>query len=100
VLHDKTLQLMTEPLAKGDPSYGRSRGWDKRSGFSSNRGDLMTDQAYGHGGFTGNAFWIDPGLDIYVIFLSNRLHPDGVGNVNDLAGRIGTIAAAAAAAGR
>lgn len=100
VLHAKTLALMTEPLTKGDPSYGRSRGWDKRSGFSSNRGDLMTDQAYGHGGFTGNAFWIDPGLDLYVIFLSNRLHPDGVGNVNDLAGRIGTISAAAATTGR
>ena len=100
VLHRKTLALMTEPLAEGDPSYGRSRGWDKGSSFSSNRGQLMTGEAYGHGGFTGNAFWIDPGLDLYVIFLSNRLHPDGKGNVNDLAGRIGTIAAAAASADR
>lgn len=96
VLHRKTLELMTKPYHRGDHSTGRSRGWDKRSGYSSNRGDLMTDEAYGHGGFTGNAFWIDPGLDLYVIFLSNRLHPDGKGNVNDLAGRIGTIAAAAA----
>lgn len=98
VLHRKTLDLMIKP--KGERPNRRSLGWDKRSGFSSNRGDLMTDQAYGHGGFTGNAFWIDPGLDLYVIFLSNRLHPDGVGNVNDLAGRIGTIAAAAATTGR
>ena len=30
-----------------------------------------------------------------MIFLSNRLHPDGIGEVNDLAGRIGTIACAA-----
>lgn len=103
VLHRKTLHLMTEQHSSRfhsrDYSTGRSLGWDKRSGFSSNRGDLMTDQAYGHGGFTGNAFWIDPGLDIYVIFLSNRLHPDGKGNVNDLAGRLGTIAAAAATPG-
>jgi CubicO group peptidase (beta-lactamase class C family) len=100
VLHPKTLQRMTEPLAKGDPSFGRSRGWDKGSSYSANRGQLMTEEAYGHGGFTGNAFWMDPGLDLYVIFLSNRLHPDGVGNVNDLAGRIGTIAAAAASTDR
>ncbi|RIK75462.1 MAG: hypothetical protein DCC67_15270, partial [Planctomycetota bacterium] len=39
--------------------------------------------------------WIDPELDLYVIFLSNRLHPDGEGSVNPLAGRIGAIAAAA-----
>jgi CubicO group peptidase (beta-lactamase class C family) len=86
---------MTQQVVGDSRSNRRSNGWDKRSGFSSNRGDLMTDEAYGHGGFTGNAFWIDPGLDLYVIFLSNRLHPDGKGNVNDLAGRIGTIAAAA-----
>jgi len=31
---------------------------------------------------------------LFVIFLSNRVHPDGQGSVNRLAGRIGTIAAA------
>ncbi len=95
VLHRRTLELMTEPHRYAGRPSGRALGWDKRSGYSSNRGDLMTDEAYGHGGFTGTALWIDPGLDLYVIFLSNRLHPDGQGNVNDLAGRIGTIAAAA-----
>jgi len=39
------------------------------------------------------ATWIDPELDLLVIFLSNRLHPDGKGSVNRLAGEIGTIAA-------
>ncbi|MGB2820368.1 MAG: DUF1343 domain-containing protein, partial [Phycisphaerae bacterium] len=39
--------------------------------------------------------WIDPELDLFVVFLSSRLHPDGRGEVNSLAGRIGTIAAAA-----
>ena len=55
----------------------------------------MSDRAFGHGGFTGTAMWIDPELDLFVIFLSNRVHPDGKGSVNPLAGRIGTIAAAA-----
>ena len=73
----------------------RGLGWDKASSYSSNRGEWMSDAAFGHGGFTGTAMWIDPQLDLFVIFLSNRVHPDGNGSVNDLAGRIGTVAAAA-----
>ena len=69
-------------------------GWDKHSGYSRNRGELMSDRAFGHGGFTGTSMWIDPELDLYVIFLGDRLHPDGKGEVNDLAGRIGTMACA------
>jgi uncharacterized protein YbbC (DUF1343 family)/CubicO group peptidase (beta-lactamase class C family) len=72
----------------------RALGWDKRSGYSRNRGELMSPAAFGHGGFTGTSIWIDPQLDLFVIFLSNRVHPDGKGEVNTLAGRIGTIAAA------
>jgi uncharacterized protein YbbC (DUF1343 family) len=59
----------------------------------------MSPRAFGHGGFTGTAMWIDPQLDLFVIFLSTRLHPDGVGEVNSLAGRIGTIAAGAVTGG-
>ncbi|MCU0877686.1 MAG: DUF1343 domain-containing protein [Pirellulaceae bacterium] len=73
----------------------RGLGWDKRSGYSSNRGELMTDSAFGHGGFTGTVLWIDPDLELFVIFLSNRVHPSGKGLVNPLAGRIGTVAAGA-----
>lgn len=73
----------------------RGLGWDMKSGYSANRGDGFSPEAIGHGGFTGTAFWIDPQLHLAVIFLSNRVHPDGKGNVNRLAGRIGTIAARA-----
>jgi uncharacterized protein YbbC (DUF1343 family)/CubicO group peptidase (beta-lactamase class C family) len=73
----------------------RGLGWDIRTGYSSNRGETFSRRAFGHGGFTGTALWIDPELDLFVIFLSNRLHPDGTGNVNPLAGRIGTVAAGA-----
>ena len=73
----------------------RGLGWDKRSPLSSNRGDLLTEAAFGHGGFTGTALWIDPALDLYVIFLSNRVHPDGKGLVNPLIARIASCAAGA-----
>ena len=73
----------------------RGLGWDKLSSLSSNRGNQLTAEAFGHGGFTGTVLWIDPGLDLFFVFLSNRLHPDGQGSVNALAGRIASAAAAA-----
>lgn len=92
ILKPQTVALMNSPQ---QTSGGiRGLGWDKRSVYSSNRGDFMTDSAFGHGGFTGTAMWIDPNQELFVIFLSSRLHPDGDGSVNALAGRIGTVAAA------
>ena len=93
VLQPQTVALMSKPVSVS--SGWRGLGWDIRTGYSSNRGDLFTPRAFGHGGFTGTTFWVDPGRDLFVIFLSNRLHPSGKGSVNALAGRIGTLAAAA-----
>lgn len=91
ILAPETVRLMTAEYQV--PRGKRGLGWDKRSGYSSNRGETMTPSAFGHGGFTGTAMWIDPDLQLAVIFLSTRLHPDGKGTVNPLAGVIGTIAA-------
>jgi uncharacterized protein YbbC (DUF1343 family) len=91
ILGPRTVAMMTRayPVSNGF----RGLGWDRRTGYSSNRGKAFSSKAFGHGGFTGTAMWIDPELELFVIFLSNRLHPDGKGSVNPLAGRIGTIAA-------
>ena len=72
----------------------RTLGWDNRSAYSGNRGDLLSPRAFGHGGFTGTGIWIDPEQQLFVIFLSSRLHPTGDGVVNPLIGRICTVAAA------
>ena len=94
LLAPATLATMVRPVRL--PGGGvRGLGWDEWSGFSSNRGDLLSPSAFGHGGFTGTALWIDPGLDLFVVFLGNRLHPDGKGLVNPLAGRIAAVAAGA-----
>ncbi len=94
ILKEETVRRMIagEPVPKWNPVGIRGLGWDKRTGFSSNRGWNMSPQAFGHGGFTGTGIWIDPGHDLFVIFLSNRVHPDGSGSVNPLIGKIGTIA--------
>jgi uncharacterized protein YbbC (DUF1343 family) len=93
VLSSEAVDRMTTPQPVS--SGLRGLGWDMRTGYSSNRGQGFSDRAFGHGGFTGTTMWIDPGLELVVIFLSNRLHPDGKGSVNPLAGRIGTLAAEA-----
>ena len=93
VLSSETFTQMTTAIDV--PRGRRALGWDVRTGYSSNRGDLMSPTAFGHGGFTGTGIWIDPEQNLFVVFLSNRVHPDGKGLVNPLIGRIGTIAAAA-----
>ncbi len=94
VLAPETVDLML--TANQVPGGGlRGLGWDMRTGYSINRGEGWSPRAVGHGGFTGTALWIDPDLQMAVVFLSNRVHPNGKGNVNRLAGRIGTLAAEA-----
>ncbi len=34
-----------------------------------------TPETYGHTGFTGTCFWVDPANDMFYIFLSNRVSP-------------------------
>lgn len=66
----------------------RTNGFDHHSPFSYNSGDVLSSSAFGHGGFTGTVLWIDPARNCFFVFLSNRLHPDGKGNVNRLAGKV------------
>lgn len=73
-------------------SGGRALGWDRDSRFASHRSTLLSSRAFGHGGWTGTAMWIDPGKDLYVVFLSNRVHPDGKGAVNPLVAELATLA--------
>ena len=95
ILSKRTVETMTKRYTVS--SGVRGLGWDKLTGYSSNRGELFTQSAFGHGGFTGTSLWMDPEQSLFVIFLSNRVHPAGKGSVNRLAGRIGTIATAAIA---
>lgn len=93
VLQERTVRVMTAGYPV--PHGLRGLGWDVRTGYSTNRGTALSATAFGHGGFTGTVLWIDPHLQLIVIFLSNRLHPDGKGTVNPLAGRIVTVVAEA-----
>lgn len=59
------------------------------------RGTGLSPTAVGHTGFTGTSMWIDPDKDLFVVLLTNRVHPDGKGDAKPLYARINTIAAQA-----
>jgi uncharacterized protein YbbC (DUF1343 family) len=98
VLAPLTVAKMTNPATPGGERNQRALGWDMDSGFSSNRGELLPLGSFGHTGFTGTSLWIDPATRMFVVFLSNRLHPDGKGDVTPLRARVSTVAASAIAA--
>ncbi len=56
------------------PDSSRALGWDTPSENSS-AGTLMSKRAFGHTGFTGTSMWMDPQTGVFVILLTNRVHP-------------------------
>ena len=94
VLSPLAVEKMTSPTIGDDPNV-RGLGWDIDSSYSSNRGELLPVGSFGHTGFTGTSLWIDPATDMFVVFLSNRVHPDGKGDVTPLRARVATVAASA-----
>lgn len=99
VFKPETVRLMTTVQTPASLDVRRGLGWDIDSEYSGPRGDLFSDESYGHTGWTGTSLWIDPVTRTFVIFLSNRNYPDGNGNVLTLRHRLGTLAAEAAGAG-
>ena len=93
ILSPMTVATMTQPHAVAESGAARGLGWDLASSFSTNKGDLFPLGSFGHTGFTGTSIWIDPASDSFVIFLSNRVHPDGKGDVGPLRGRVASIVA-------
>jgi uncharacterized protein YbbC (DUF1343 family) len=89
ILSDKTFASFV--ARRETSSGGRALGGDVDSRYATHKGTLSA-RAFGHGGFTGTALWVDPARDLFVVFLSNRVHPDGKGVVNPLIGEIATMA--------
>jgi CubicO group peptidase (beta-lactamase class C family) len=86
-----TVELFTERA--GIPVSSRALGWDtptdetdRRSstpgepGYSA-AGSLFSARSFGHTGFTGTSMWMDPERGLYVILLTNRVHPTRENNM-------------------
>ncbi len=94
ILKADTVAMMTQ--VQNDGSDRRGLGWDIDSKFSGPRGRWFPAGAsFGHTGFTGTSVWIDPAAKSFLIFFSNRVHPDGKGDVAALRRTLGTLAAEA-----
>lgn len=93
ILSPMAVATMTRPRAIAENGSARGLGWDIATSFSTNKGDLFPLGSFGHTGFTGTSVWIDPASDCFAIFLSNRVHPDGKGDVGPLRGRVASIVA-------
>jgi CubicO group peptidase (beta-lactamase class C family) len=56
------------------PGSSRALAWDTMLTTSS-CGTRMSSRAFGHTGFTGTSLWLDPEAEVYVVLLTNRVHP-------------------------
>jgi CubicO group peptidase (beta-lactamase class C family) len=61
-------------VAGGSWGYG----WDTKSPTHSTAGEHFSPASFGHLGYPGASIWIDPEVEGFVIFLSNRVHPSRV----------------------
>ncbi len=70
----ETVQLFTT-RAKVVEGSSRCLGWDSPDGKASG-GVFLSDSSFGHTGYTGTSLWIDPENDMFVILLTNAVHPN------------------------
>ena len=95
ILSPLGVEEMTRPRQVTEEGGARGLGWDINTSFSANRGELFPVGSFGHTGFTGTSVWVDPATESLVVFLSNRVHPDGKGDVSSVRARVATITAGA-----
>ncbi len=74
IFNSQTVNLFT---IRADLLEGSSRalGWDTPQGKASG-GVYISDSGFGHTGFTGTSLWIDPKHQVFVILLTNAVHPN------------------------
>jgi CubicO group peptidase (beta-lactamase class C family) len=79
IVSRETIELFTRRA--GIPGSDRALGWDTRSAEGSSAGTLFSPRSFGHTGFTGTSIWIDPERELFVILLTNRVHPTRENNL-------------------
>lgn len=73
VIPTATVRLFTETYGTGGI---RALGFDKPRSTGGPTGVYASARTYGHLGFTGTCFWVDPEYDLVFVFLSNRTYPN------------------------
>lgn len=77
----KEFNLLLSKNTKIEKAFLKKQKGDWRLGLmvpskpKSSCGQYFSDQSYGHLGFTGTSFWVDPKVDLSVVILSHRTFP-------------------------
>lgn len=72
ILRRATIAEFTAPQPLANKT--RTLGWVVPTEGSSS-GHYFSSHSYGHTGFTGTTIWIDPDRQLFVVLLTNRVHP-------------------------
>ena len=79
MINSETIELFTKNHIHNDTLNNRGLGFDKVRIVSENKvypNEKLSNKSFGHTGFTGTMFWIDPEKDLILVFLTNRVYPN------------------------
>ena len=94
LIDSATIAMFTR--AQNPAFSSRALGWDTPSPGSSG-GTRLSSRAFGHTGFTGTSIWIDPDQDLFIILLTNRVHPSRANElIREVRPRVADLAVEAA----
>lgn len=75
----KLFNQFTQNNIQNDSINRRGLGFDKvryiSNGAITYPHSKLSEESFGHTGFTGTMYWVDPKKDLIVIFLTNRVYP-------------------------
>lgn len=75
ILSDKTVKLFT---TEKSPTCRRGLGFDKPDTENPDHSPTCEEasaEVFGHLGFTGTVYWVDPSQNLIFVFLNNRVNP-------------------------
>jgi len=74
-----------------EQSHGRAYGFDVNSSYAWVKGDHAPEGAFCHTGYTGTSIVCDPASGLFVIILTNRVHPHDEGATNPVRKKVADI---------
>lgn len=88
----RILSPQSAAMLTTDITHGRAYGFDVNSkSHSWIKGDCFGDKAYCHSGYTGTSIVCDPQSGLFVIILTNRVHPADKGSTKTVRKEIADI---------
>lgn len=74
------VSLFTKRFTEVFYTNSRALGWDTKPDVLSSKyrmpcGELISDNCFGHTGYTGTSVWCDRDRKLIIIFLTNRVYP-------------------------